>query len=412
MANEITIKEFFDDAFRHVLIDANLAKELYRYQVGFVNKNSEHMEFFGGNLLGVHVVRFTEKDSNKFFNDILDVDNFDLKDQIDELPGINPTWKVSSDPFNLSCVYLIHKFLTSKVLPKDVINRAVIDTGLILNYKYITSLLAGYFKYPADPKIAQAVYAGLSNRYLIKKLGNWQEVLTYRAKELVEPESIWLNTLRTFTPDKDVVDMVNDTQGRIRDMVKNITAEFMTAHAAGEKIYNSSNMGLDGDGEEVVKDKVHGPEMYQNYLLSVMADENSFIREELVTVVCRVMTGMQIRNFRNTLFWLSRNAHDTFHEMVEKFVRNVLIYSIDYLSKHGYLLRDSKDLAGIVSKLKNLYLSSRSSDPELAEIRDVGLVMVKEACGKTSDQAAAAIRTGIILYICIRAFTKHYYAGR
>ncbi len=412
MSNDLTIKELLDDSYRHLVFDNNLAKELYRYQVGFVNKNSEHMEFFGGNLLGVHIVRFTEKDSNRFFNDILDIDNFDLKDQIDNLPGINPSWKVSSDPFNLTCVYLIHRFLTNKVLPQDVSQRAAIDVGLILNYKYITSLLAGYFKYPADPKIAQAVYAGLSNRYLIKKLGNWQEVMLYRAKELIEPESIWLKTLKTFTPDKDIVDMVNDTQGRIRDMVKNITAEFMTAHAAGEKILSNSNMGLDGDGEEVIKDKVHGPEMYQNYLLSVMADENSFIREELINVVCKVMAGMQVRNFRNTLFWLSRNAHDTKHEMVEKFVRNVLIYSIDYLSSHGYLLRDSKDLAGIVSKLKNLYLSSRSSDSDLAEIRDTGMLMVSEACGKTSAQAAAAIRTGIILYICIRAFTKHYYAGR
>lgn len=412
MTTEITIKEFFDDVFRKVVFDANLCRELYKFQVGFVNKNSEHMEFFGGNLLGVQVVRFTERDMNRFFNDILSLDQYEIKEQLDELPGINPSWKVSSDAFNMTCVYMIHRFTVEKVLPKEIAERGARDVGLILNYRYMTSLMAGYFKYPADPKIAQAVYANLSNRYLIKRLGNWQEVFAYRTTEFLDPTGLWSKTLTDFTPDKDVVDMVNDTQGRIRDMVKNITAEFMNAHAAGEKIHNSSNVGLDGDGEEVVKDRVHGPEMYQNYLLSVMADENSFIREELINLICKVMAGMQVRNFRNTLFWLSRNAHDTHHATVEKFVRNVLIYSIDYLSRHGYLLRDSKDLAGVVSKLKNLYLSSRSSDPELAEIRDEGFKMVQEACGKTSAQAAAAIRTGVILYICIRAFTKHYYAGR
>lgn len=411
MAEGLSIKQFFDEAFSHLKLDQNLAKQLYRFQVGFVNKNSEHMEFFGGNLLGVHVVRFTDRDTSRFFNDILDVDVDDLREGVRELPGINPSWKVSSDPFNLTCVYLIHRFLTESNLAKDIRDRCVMDVGLILNYKYMTSLMAGYFKYPADPKIAQSVYANLSNRYLIKRLGNWHEVFVYRVNELIDPAGIWVKTLQTFGPDKDVVDLVNDTQGRIRDMVKNITGEFMNAHAAGEKINSSSTVGIDADGTEVIKDVIHGPEMYQNYLLSVMADENSFVREELIGVVCKVMPGMQVRGFRTALSWLGRNAHDTHHELVEKFIRNILIYSMDYLSKHGYLLRDSKDLAGIVAKLKNLYLASRSSDEDLASIREMGSLVVREAYGKTSDQAAAAIRTGTILYVCLRAFTKHHYAG-
>ncbi len=406
-----SIKAFFDQAFSHLKLNHNLARDLYRFQVGFVNKNSEHMEFFGGNLMGVYVVRFTERDVNRLFNEVLGVSIYDLKEGVNDLPGINPSWIVSSDPFNLTCLYLIHRFTVEKELDRSVCDRAIMDIGLILNYKFATSLMSGYFKYPVDPKIAQAVYANLSNRYLIKRLGSWQEVFAYRVTELISKESIWHNTLRTFGPDKDIVDMTNDTQSRIRDMLKNIYAEFKLAHAQGDKIQSTSSMGVDTDGTEVIKDRVHGPEMYQTYLLSVLADENSFIREELVMVVCKVMTGMQVRGFRSTLAWLSRNAHDVHHKTVDTFVRNVLIYSIDYLSQHGYLLRDSKDLAGIMSKLKNLYLASRSSDAELAEIRDLGLTVVSEAYGKTSNQAAAAIRTGVILYVCLRAFTKHHYAG-
>lgn len=406
-----TLKSFFDETFSHLTFDSYLAKELYRFQVAFVNKSSEHMEFFGGNLLGVQVVRFTDRDTQRFFGDILNVDVFALKEAIDGLPGIDPNWKVSSDPLNLTTMYLMHRFMTATDMQEAQRERAAIDVALIFNYRVITALLAHYFKYPADPKIAQAVYANLSNRYLIKRLGSWQEVFMYRAKELMAKEGIWFETLNSFSPDKDVVDMVNDSQGRIRDMMKNIYAEFKLAHTAGDKILTTTSVGMDMDGTEVIKDRVHGPEMYQNYLLSVLADQNSFIREELVWVVCKVMSGMQVRGFRTVLTWLSQHASDTHHATVDKFVKNTLIYSIDYLSRHGYLLRDSKDLAGITSKLKNLYLASRSTDSELAEIRDSGSIIVKEACGKTSDQAAAAIRTGLILYVCLRAFTKHHYTS-
>lgn len=405
------LKSVFDELFSQTKFNEHLAKELYRYQIGFVNKNSEHLEFFGGNLLGVQVVRYTDKDLNRYFDDVLEIDYLSLEEDLLDTQGINPEFKVSSDALNLTTMYLIHRFLTNKNMAKEKRERAAIDAALIFYYRVTSSLLSHYFRYPADPKIAQATYARLTNRYLIKQLGSWQEVFMYRAKELISPDGIHHKTLTEFNDTEAIVQMVNDAQGRIRDMFKNIYAEFKNAHTAGDSIAITTLSDIDMDGGDVIKDKTHSPDVYQNYLISILSDQNSFIKEELVGVVAKVNESMQIRNFRNTLVWMTEQGNNQHHIKIEHFIKQVMIYSINYLAKHGYMLRDTKDLSGMMYKLKNLYLASRSSDDELAEIRKAGSEIITLACGKISEQANASIRTGIILYLCLRAFTKHYYTS-
>lgn len=404
-----TLLEVFDETFSRVKFDKRLADRLYRFQIGFVHKNREHMEFFGGNLLGVQTVRFTDRDTNELFNDILDVDYLSIKELIQDVPEINPDFKVSSDVLNLTMMYVIHRFLVTPSLNEAARTRAAVDAALVFFYRCMTSLLAHSFKYVADPKIAQAAYANLSNRYLIKQLGNWQEFFYYRANEFIGKESIHRNTLIKFDNDYDVVKAINDGQSRIRDTFKNLYSELVKAKDANAKISSSSSTVIDADGEEVIKDRTHSPDRYQSYLLSIISDEHSFIKEELAAIVIQVMPTMRESSFRTGLSWLSQHHSGKHKSLVEDFIHNVMIYSIEYLSENNIILRNSKDLAGMLSMLRNLYLSSRSSDDHLAKIREDGSVIVKEACGSLSEQISAAIRTGLILYICIRAFTKHHY---
>ena len=152
-----TVKGVLDDQLGYLKFDKTLADAIHQYQVDFVNKNEEHVTFFGGHLTGVQVVRFTTTDSNNWFSGILETDEDILKPLLQNLPGIDKTHVVSSDTYNLTCLWLIHRFNKSS-LPKDLKERAKRDVCLILNYKFLTSLLAHYFKYPADPAIAEATY--------------------------------------------------------------------------------------------------------------------------------------------------------------------------------------------------------------------------------------------------------------
>jgi hypothetical protein len=62
-----------------------------------------------------------------------------------------------------------------------------------------------------------------------------------------------------------------------------------------------------------------------------------------------------------------------------------------------------KDLPYVLTTLKNLYLSTRSSDPELLRTRELGSKIIKATGLKVGNSLALSTRTSIILYIALRA---------
>ena len=404
-----SLLDVFDEHLGKLKFNQALANQLYRFQVEFVNKNEEHMAFFGGKLLGVQVVRFNDKDYEKFF-DILDLDPDKIKYEIlHNIDAIKETWKVTNDVFSMTSMYLVHRFLTTPLMDEVKRERAALDVALIFNYRWISAFIRDYFRFPADPKLAQATYANLSNRFLIKKLNSWQEVLTYRASEMLNKDGIHRDIFMKFNNDDAIVYAVNDSQGRIRDMVKNIYSEMSKANSNGERIHVTSSTTIDSDGADVIKDRAHGLESYTTYILSVLPDRNSFIKQELIQVVVRVMSTMQERGFVKVLDWLSTNSGSD--PRVENFIRLIMMHSFNYLSEHGSVLKNTKDLAGLLSKLKGIYNSSRSTDEDLIALREMGTLLIGESIGKTNEQTVAAIRTGVFLYVCLRSYTKHHYGG-
>ncbi len=406
---KMRLVEILDEIFKDVKFNKDLAKRFYQFQIGFVNKNEEHMLFFGGNLLGVQVVRFLPSDYNNFFNVLLDVDSEKLKHDIEHKSTINTDFKVSSDEFNIACFYCMYRFLNSPYLSPNERERAATDACLIYQYKITCSLLAHYFRYPVDPDIAQATYASLSNRFLIKKLGSWGEVFNYRCEEILREDGLHYHIFKNFSDDKAITYVIADTQGRIRDMLKNITAEFKKVHVSGERIDVSSSTDITLDGNEIIKDKIHGPDIYVRYVMSVMADEYTFIKEELFAIVVQALPGINSRLFRTTLQWFSEQSHGKYSKEIDQFIRQVLIYTIEYLNRDGKLLQKTRDILDLTINIKNLYLASRSTDMELKEIRDNGSNLIAVISPTSSESVVSNIRTGVILYLTLRAFTKHYY---
>lgn len=411
MDAENTLISIFETELNGLKFNSALAAKFRQFQHNFVNRNRDHMTFFGGNLIGVEVVRFTDKDFKHFFEEILHVNRDHLASAILQADAINENFKISSDCFNVTCMYVIHGFLSSPFLGIKEREQAALNVALLFNYRCITAFMSYYFRYPTDRKTAEATYAALSQRFLIKKLGSWNAVMLYRAQSIVEQQSIHRQALESFNDDFAIVYAINDSQGRISDLIKNIYAVFTRIHAAGEQIGTVSSVGLDMDGEEIIRDKVGGLENYSSYLLSVVTDPNSFIKEELVRIVCNVIHTTQKQHVVTTLTWISDAMLGPKHKEVEAVIKTVLVYSYHYLLTHDQVLHDRHDVAGLLTKLRGLFISSRSSDEELLALREQGGVIVTEATNVKNENVVAAIRTGVLLYICLRAFTKTHYTS-
>jgi len=406
-----TLKQVFDEVFRHVKFNRALAHQQYLFHTGFMNKNDEHLLFFSGKLTGVHFIRFTPKDFDVFYNDLLDVDLGNVKHAISMVEAIDPRWVIASDAFNLVTMYMVHRWLTTPALDDKSREQAATGAAIIFFYRSAAAMLNEWFRYPVDVALAEATYANLSNRFLIRKLDSWQDVMLYRATEIVKQESVHRKTYESFNDDYAVVQLVNDARGRMADIIKNIYAEMMKAHKRGERLKTSSDMSVNLDGDEILKDKSHGLSDYSQYLFSIIHDEASFIKAELVDIVAKIMPTMQTRGFRACLEWMSEYCGHKQYDVIQDFIELTLIHSYHYFLTHEYMVINSRDISGLLGRLKNIYVSSRSTDVDLMKLREMGSQIVQHATGKTNEQSTAAIRTGLLLYLTLRTYTRHHYAG-
>ncbi len=403
-----SIKKVFDSECDTLDIDAKLIKRIQNFQVGFVNKNADHIAFFGGNLLGVQVVRFTDGDRDRWFDEILEVVEGPLDERLLALPLVNAEFHVSSDTMNLSCVWLAHAIFNSKALSDKQKHDAIIDVILVLQYKFLTSRLFRHFRYPADRAVAEATYAQLSYKYAIKIHGSWSALLNARAEDIMSENSIHYKTITHMDDDAQVIYMLNDTQGRIRDLLKNIYDVFLTVHKQGGKVLSVSSV-IEHDGVEILKDRSKNLLAYGRYLNSIISDRNSFIREELVQIIEKLMHTMPPRLFMETLEFMSTNYRQAGATEIEEVLNETLVHSFDYLSENRNAVKNTADLPGLLGRLRGVYMSSRSTDPTLFSLREKVEKIVKQATGNKSESIVSSVRTGVLLYLVLRAFTmKHY----
>lgn len=403
----ITLDDVFSRHFEGIAIDKRLADAVYRYHVAFLNRDREHLAFFGSNLIGVHSIRFRVADTLKFYNDVLDIDYHRLEKDIRTVTTIVHEYKISSDPLNLTLMYLIHRFLTSPKLSETQRKRAAYDTALVFFYRCIAIRQSDYFHFPADPKVAQAAYAELSSKFLIKKVGTWKGVMEYRAKELLDPStSIHLKGLISFTDDGAVTYAISDSENRIKDMYKNYCKVFHKSYSEGNRFQSTAGTQIDVDGVEQLKEKVKSTEQYVAYMRNVVLDKNSFVKPELIKIITEINSNTSQRIVTSSLSWLSDKCSDPkWNKKIDEWVTSVVVQSFYFVRESD--LRDSRDLAHLLTQLKNLYLSTRSTDPDLLAIRKLGDELIKAANGSVNKSLAMATRTAMILYITLRALAMN-----
>lgn len=422
--NDLSLKEVFDKHFARVKFDKQLMEKIYRYQFEYINSSSDKLQFFSGNLLGAHIVNFTDADVSRFFDRVLDVDFHLLSDDIKHVSAINPKFKVSSDRLNLTVMYVIHRFLTSPSLNPDQAQKAAYYAALIFFYRCLAAILSDWFKFPADEAICKLAYGKLSMKFLIRQVGSWLAVCEYRACDLVgidEPKfkdvgrgdrgGIHIQNIRKFTDDYSIVYAINDSQGRIRDLLKNYYAEFEKVRVSGDSLKTTSSTYIDAEGEETVKEKLKSTESLVTYAKHVIVDRNDFVKDPIVSIIANSNSNTSLKMIRETLLWLSDQYGDRrYHKDIDRFLELIVIHSTHLLTNNPNI-GHMKDYPRILVELKNLYLSTRSTDQELLEIREIGEKLVRASSKKSlGDSLVTSTRTSVILYIYLRVLigSRHF----
>lgn len=400
------IRGVMDQHLSHLKFDKQFAARVRRYALAFVTKNEDHIQFFGNALLGVYPVRFTDDDRNNWFDQVMNCEERALRHDLLELPTVIKDWIVSSDTMNQSVIYLLHRVHHSKQMSPQEIERCKVDLISILHFKFISSLMSYYFKYPADREVALATYASLSKKYDIKVYGSWRALIKARAESIVAKQGIHYQTYVRYDSDKDITYMINDVQGRIREVVKSLNEEFYAVRDRNTRISSSSNT-MDLDGDRIVRDRTKAFTVYRRYLQTTLTDRASFIREPLVNVVSDAMSGVAPAAIKEGLIFLQEHYEDPKHRYIQDFVDEALMHAFEYIQRTNTMVTD---LAKIVSKLRAIYTASRSSDASVMKLRELGDRIVGESVSSKNDNVRNGARTALILYIVLRALTKQHFS--
>ena len=403
-----SILTVFEETCDRVKVDRRFIKQLRDLRIGFMNRNEDHLNFFSGNLLGVHPIRYTVSDRARWYEEILEVDESDIKEGIQQVDYLDPDWVRANDGINLSSLWLTYKISLSTTLSAKEKEQGNSDVILYLQYKFLSSILVHYFPYPADQATAMATYEALSRKFEIKQHGSWQGLLEHRTRGILQSTSIHYPTYTNFRDDAAIVYMVSDIQQRLREIVKKYRAIFQKVKDENLRITSTATM-IELDGERELVERGRDYTDYSRYLKDIIGDAPTFIRQELVDVIRDAMYTMSEDHLIQALKYCSENAGVRGDPNILKLVDETLLHAYQYLSDNKGVMSSPSDLAGLISKLKNLYSASRMSNPQLIKMRDLGDKIVKRAVKSRNAAALASARTGLQLYFVLRAFARKYY---
>lgn len=416
MAQHPSIASVFAEHTHGLAINGELVKRIHLYERAFCNANDDHLEFFGGQLMGVHPIRFKPTDRDRWFSDVLEIDELDIKDGIASVPTVKAEWKRASDAMNLSIVWLLHALWQSD-LPAPLKHQGMIDTLLILQYKFLCSLMYHFYPYPADRGTMEAAYAAMSRRYALKQAGSWNKLLRIRAEEIISNTGVHKNAYRKFNDDQATINMVSDIQGRLKKIVKTMTELFYQMRATGKRV-GTDSLTLINDGQAFANESSKKWPSYIRYAHQILDDPRSFIKPELINLVADLQHTVDPRRLEEALDWMSLNHRESFphwqprtqRPYIEEFVDEVLLYAFELMTKQKHLIVKN-EVGPVLAQLRTLYMASRMVDPSLIKAKDMADRIVEASVKSRNPSMLASVRTSIQLYLVLRVLALSHYAN-
>jgi hypothetical protein len=398
-----TINEVFSAHF-YQSFDREFVLKYVTYVNNFVRKDENSINFFGGPLIGVYRIVWSQEDKIAYIEDVMEFDDMTmLTKDLHSLPGINKDFHVSGDVINHSFLWVAYKALTSDKLndnEKRALSRSAVN---MLQYKFISSIQNRFFKYPADMGVALAVYEQLDKKSIIKKQGSWGSYVEFRTSDILGEGMIHSKVIRELETEHKVCLILNDIWTRVKSVFKILTNDFNNIRVSQGKLLASDKF-VTVDGENIIKDYFNEYNHIKTRIAGIIPDKNGFIKEELMDVVINVSSSVYKQYLNNGLLFISENYHVTNkHVNLPELIDDCLMFAFNIIRKEKI---DFKDIPTIAVKMRGYLRSSRVTTPEFISIKNRMAFIVETSNPKISEAVNAATRIGLVLYIILRALLK------
>lgn len=387
------LKDLYEHYFK-LKFDKALIANLKLFRISWAQKDDEYIEFLGGNTLGTQSIRFSIKDDEGLIVDTLNMDINMLSYDITNTKGITKGRAAETNVIYQTLVYLMYGFASNKSLSTKDKEEALRECYYIFAYKKFSSLMFHYFKFPTDESIAKAVYEKLSNKFLIKKLGSWQKVFEYRAKDLL-PGNIHFSRLQNYDT-SEAIRVILDLQTKLNDMFKNIYAVTIDVTNNNERVVSDSLITKIQD-EEGIKDVTNNPDKYNRYILSIIHSPNDYAKFDLANLICSQSVKITTQLFYNFLLKITELPNSTLTT-----IANVSsIKSIEALTAKGITKDYNKHILQVIDITKIKFTNLKGADRDIEKIKKL---LEKEFIkfAPKSKYVAGLVSMSVLVYTFVR----------
>ena len=306
--------ECFESICPWVKFDENLYNLLKSFRIAWAQKSDDYIEFLGNNLTGVYPIRFSQQDEDLLY-ELYGLTQKEFQNEVYQVKGVDKNMRTISNGTYILLLFTAHMFTISKSLPEKLKEDAVRECYYIFIYKVISSRTAYYFKYNIDVSIAKAINERMTNKFLIKRFNNWQEVFEYKALDIL-PRGIHYQRMKNFSVD-DSGRIISDLYTKMNDIFKNNYAVFMEVKEANERIYSSSLIKQGEDGEKI-GDITNRSDIYANYVKSIISNQTDFINLELAELIAGSLKNIDVNDVVVILEQITKVNHIELDPYIDK----------------------------------------------------------------------------------------------
>lgn len=344
------------------------------------------------------------------------ISNSDMRKIIHHIPSINDNFQILSDPFNVFSVWVTYNILHAPRLDDKLRYKAAISMLLFLQYKFFTSLVNYRFKYKANEAVMTATYEQLSNKYYIKVYGTWKAVMEHAADLAIDPSGIHGKTWVNFDNDEKVLYIISDIQTRLRSMINIYCNEYYRIKAEGDTIGSYATMGTDAEGELKVMANESGIDMAISGVYQDCMTVTRILDYKALTLVSALFSAIRTDQLKQLLIAFSEecvklakvggedktiyNKEKDMHLVIggHALIMSIIQQTYRYCRNTGVNMSVPSN---IIKCTKDVYTSSRISDPGINLVRESVLYYVNTLQKSTRESTVSALKAAFIIYIVI-----------
>jgi hypothetical protein len=407
--HHLTVKQSLDALCKDIAFDKKLYHALQTHNLDFLTKDGEHRNLFGGQLIGCYRVKYTLFDQQQFFS-VFKLETRDVEAAIRHMTTINKTFKILTDPINMMCFYVAHRFLSNLELKKEDRIHYAQEVLNFFSYRTLVVICSNYFIYPISEQEATGLFEKLSYKYTIKNVRNWKDYCKYRSTEYLD--SKYLKTVTAFTEDDLLANAINDLYIRTKDTIKNIYKEFVELKELQESVTHRKSILIDIDGKEALPDKLDSADKHYDYLLTRLVERDLFIRLDVLEVAVSIVKNADedtLKAFLEALYTYTHKSKGNFEKVTDIFNRQS-VFIVSYLNSNSNIL--GKSLIETLNKVSGVVLYSRSTDTTLNLLKgdvDALIMEVYLSIHKSifPTRKITDTRNSFFIYIYLLMFLEH-----